>query len=536
MRKHLFNILILLATYSFGWAQSESLPLNDFYKVQFLNQSKNEIHENLFPANETHMNLDSLIQDTSVFYSSFPYWLFQRHWVSIEKKKAKLYISPLINFSYGKDITKKSDALFRNTRGIYLKGAIGEKFSFVFAFAENQARFLDYQNDYFNNAGERYVKANGYNRVNAVIPAGSRTKPFKVGAYDYAYAIGMVNYQATKRLRFEFGNQPNFVGIGYRSLMLSDHSINAIGLRTSYQFNDKWSYQWLIKNHKNLYRKPKTNFVESPYENKLFTAVYLTYKPVKNLALSLFSSANALRADSATRHKVQWQSLMPIPILNTDLALKNKVMNGIVGLNLEWALKDWRLYGQLVLDNINLDNVKRKMAVSGQFGTYYFNAFGIKNWMLQVEGNVVPQGFYTDFYNSKLSYTHAQLPLAHPVGNNFGEFVFRTQYEWKRIYADITYNYYRTLSSPNYYGYLDDNTLITDNINTGIVYPYISHGSDVHNLKLEIGWRFNRKYNSMIYFDYTYHSNYTSTYQKEYQVQSIMIGWRTGLFNQYLDF
>lgn len=531
MRKYLIGILILLVGYSYGWSQSNGIPMNDFYKMQFLYHSQNEVHENLFPANESQVKLDSLIQDPTIFYSSFTGWFFQKHWIQGEINNAKVYVSPLVDLSYVQDITRKDKMMYRNTRGGFIKGSIGDKFTFLFSFAENQARFLDYQDTYFGIAGERYVKKGGYSRQNAVIPTGSRTKPYKTDAFDYAYSIGMVNFQVNKHLRFELGNQPNFVGVGYRSLLLSDHSINAFGLRTIYKINDKFSYQWLIKNHKNLYRKPLKKYVESPFENKMYSAVYFTYKPVKSLAISLFSAANALRADSMIRHKVQWQSLMPLPVINTDIAINNKIMNGIMGLNLEWSFRNYRIYGQLAFDKIG-----KKMEMAGQFGMYYFDAFTIKNWMIQLEGNYVPNGFYTDD-RSKLSYTHAQLPLAHPVGHNFAEIIFRTQYEWKRIYANITFNMYRTLS-PDRYGYLYDNTLITENLEENIDFlpdGVISNGN-VQNLNVEIGWRYNRKYNGMFYFSYQYHSNYIPLTKDKFQVQTIMIGWKTGLFNQYLDF
>lgn len=503
--------------------------MNDFYKTQFLQHSKNTIYDNVFPMNETQLQLDSIIRDTTVFYSNFPYWFFQRHWLTIEKKNIQLFVSPILDFSIGKNISQKTDKLFRNTRGVYIQGAIGLKFSFLFSFAENQARFLNYQNEYFDYAGEYYVQNGGYSLVNAVIPSGSRTKPFKVGAYDYAYAIGMLNYQVNKKLRFELGNQPNFVGIGYRSLLLSDHAINAMGLRANYQLNAKWSFQWLLKNHKNLYRKPTTNFIESPYENKLYTATYFTYKPIKNVAISLFSAANALRADSLIRHPMQWQSLLPIPILNTDIALKNSLMNGIVGMNLEWALKKWRFYGQIAMDKVDTE-----VRVAGQLGAYYFNAFSIRNWTLQVEGNIVPADFYTNT-NDKLSYTHAQLPSAHPIGQNFYEFIFRSQYEWKQMYVDLSYDFYHVLSQHGF-GYLRDNTLLQSALPKETLPDGILSNGNVHQFKIELGWRYNRKYNGIFYVNYQYHSNYIANTTNRFQVQSVMVGWKTGLFNQYLDF
>lgn len=520
-------ILTLLAVNSFVFSQTASLPLHDFYKRHFLQYSGKEVHENLFPSNEAQLNLHWLMRDSSVQFSDFTYWLFQRHWINLEKENTKLYISPLVDFSLGDDVNRSSadkSKLFRNIRGVYVSGAIGKKFSFLFTFAENQARFMDYENAYFRQSGEYYVKTGGYNRVNAVVPGGSRTKDFKVDAFDYAYSVGMVNFQATDKLRFEFGNQSNFVGSGYRSLLLSDHTINALGLRTIYKFNDKWSYQWLIKNHRNLYRKPRTKFVESPYENKLYTAVYLTYKPIKSFAVSLFSAANALRGDSVVKHPVQWQNVLPVPVINTDLALNNKVMNGIVGLNLEWALNKWRLYGQVVADRLASGT-----GIAGQLGVYYFDAFGVKNWTFQLEGNAVPKRFYAD-ENSKLSYSNAQITLAHPKGNNFAELVFRTQYKWKRIYAEFTGIFYKNLNKSDR-GELGANAVITQNLIAATAQELMY---TTNYQKIEIGYRFNRRYNGTVYVSFINRSSYDGTDHSKQQ--SVMVGLKTSLFNQYFDF
>lgn len=527
MRKTKALLILFFGVYSFGFSQSAGLPLNEFYKQEFLRHSGKIVHENLFPANETQLDLHRAISDTTVQYSSFTHWLLQSHWVQFEKENTTLYISPLIDFSIGDDVNRSSKdkaKLFRNVRGAFVSGSIGDKFSFLFSFAENQARFMDFESNYFKQSGEYYVKTGGYNRVNAVIPGGSRTKDFKVDAFDYAYSIGMVNYQATKRLRFEFGNQNNFVGAGYRSLLLSDHTIAALGLRTTYQFNEKWSYQWLIKNHRNLYRKPKTKFVESPYENKLYSAVYMTYKPIKSFAVSLFSGANALIGDSLIKHSLQWQSALPIPIINTDIALNNKIMNGIVGLNLEWALEKWRFYGQVVADRLNVGT-----GIAGQLGVYYFDAFSVKNWTVQLESNIVPKNFYADD-NSKLSYSNAQLALAHPKGNNFAEILFRTGYEWKRFYASFTGIFYQNLNKSDL-GELGSNAIISQNV-MAVTPQELEYAT--HYEKIELGYRFNSKYNGTIYFSFT---NRISTDGTNKSIQQfVMAGLRTSLFNQYFDF
>jgi hypothetical protein len=53
----------------------------------------------------------------------------------------------------------------------------------------------------------------------------------------------------------------------------------------------------------------------------------------------------------------------------------------------------------------------------------------------------------------------------------------------------------------------------------------------MHYEKLEIGWRFNRKYNGMIYMSVVNRASTDGTTQR-----FIMAGLRTSIFNQYFDF
>jgi hypothetical protein len=172
------------------------------------------------------------------------------------------------------------------------------------------------------------------------------------------------------------------------------------------------------------------------------------------------------------------------------------------------------------------DRIGNKMSIAGQLGGYYFNAFTIKNWTFQVEANMVPQGFYAN-QNSKLSYSNDQIALAHPKGNNFAELIVRTNYEWKRIYAEFTGIYYHNIQKSDL-GALGSNSIITQI--TPIPTPDMRMYA-MHYEKLEIGWRFNRKYNGMIYMSVVNRASTDGTTQR-----FIMAGLRTSIFNQYFDF
>lgn len=506
------------------FAQHGMIPLNNFYKEKFIENSGNRSLETFFPANETQLNLPDIIRDSSVQYYEFTDWLFKKHWITINKPVGNLVISPLIDFSMGKETTDKDrQRLFRNTRGLYVKGEIMDKLSFSFVFAENQARFMNYESEYFNSRGEMYVLPNGsYSRQNAVIPGGGRTKSFKTTGYDYAYSVGSIAYQANKNIRFEIGNNQHFIGSGYRSLLLSDNTTGGMNFRLNWKIAPKWKFDVLMQMNKNLYRKPQTNAIEAPYENKFYGMTYLTFQPIENLSLSLFTAGNHLRGDSIIKHALSYQMLIPVPLIQNNLLFGNSAkLNGITGLNIDFALKNTRIYSQLAVDKF-----EKEYLFSAQLGVHFFKLFGFKNLHLQLETNYVPQHFYADA-NPKLSYSHSNLPLAHPKGNNFAELVVRADYELKRLYMNTKTVYYSNLGG-------NDSVPFTANSIFGVQENLSVLKAKTFVQEFEIGYRFNRRYNAMLFVGWKGRI-YTLPGQRNNE-QMFLIGLKTGIFNQYLDF
>src|SRR5690606_1992964 len=134
---------------------------------------------------------------------------------------------------------------------------------------------------------------------------------------------------------------------------------------------------------------------------KLFALTYLTFKPTDNFSISLFTAGNQLRGDSLIKHKFEWQMLVPIPLVQNDLLFgDSKKINGITGLNLDYAFDNVRIYGQVAIDKFN-----KQYLVAGQLGVHLFKILNVKNLHAQVELNYVPEHFYADV-NPKLSYSN----------------------------------------------------------------------------------------------------------------------------------
>lgn len=501
----------------------KNIPLNSFYKDKFIENSGSKSIETFFPANESQLNLPFIIRDSTSQYYEFTEWLYKKHWVNIQKPEGNLMISPLMNISLGKETTDPTRSrLFNNTRGVYVEGELLNKFSFNFIFAENQSRFMNYESDYFKSRGELYVGNNAYSIQNAFVPGGARTKPFKEDAFDYAYSIGSLAYQVNSKLRLELGNNQHFIGSGYRSLLLSDNSSDAPHIKAKWNFLPKWRIDVLLQKNKNLYRKPTTKAVESPYETKLLGLTYLTFKPTERFSISLFTAGNQLRGDSLIKHGIEWQMLVPIPLVQNDVLFgDSKKFNGITGLNLDYAFNKARLYGQVVLDKY-----KETHLVAGQLGVHFFEILKVKNLHAQLEFNYVPQHFYGDA-NPKLSYSNSNIPAAHPKGNNFGEGLLRLDYEYKRFYIQSSTIVYKNISGNDSIPFTA-NSIFINQTHTVQSIPQTVVQS------FEVGWRFNRRYNAQLFIAWKGRS-YSSPHRKEND-QMYLVGFKTGIFNQYLDF
>ncbi|MCE3294700.1 MAG: hypothetical protein K0R65_414 [Crocinitomicaceae bacterium] len=516
-------LFILVFFYAQGFAQQKPIPLHTYYKTNFLKYSGKNAIESFYPANESQLNLNDSLRDTTIFYYDFVVWFFQRNWIELKQPEGKININPFINLSYGRSLGgNDSLPLYRNMRGININGEFFNKVGFNFSLCENQSRFQSYESLYFEDRGELYDQGNVYQKTNAVIPSGGRTKPFKADGYDYAYSFGMITYEVNKKLRIEAGNNPHFIGSGYRSLLLSDNSFYAPYVRLYWKISPMLSYQVLYRKHRNLFRKPATLAVEKSYENKLFSASYLTFKPLKNLAFSLFTAGNQLRADSVSYYPVEGQMFVPLPLFNTDMAFESSRINGIAGLNIDFALEKFKFYGQFVLDKY-----RQTYLTAFQAGGYYFDAFKVKNLNLQLEVNVVPDNFYASD-NVKLNYSQYNMPLAHIKGNNFTEIYANVNYELRRLYGSYSFLVYQSRG-----GTINEQIYSNSIFQTDKAPQTFSSGSTLIQT-YEIGYRINRLYNPTLFAQTQIRSSVFGDTRNTFSY--LMLGLKVNLNNQYLDF
>ncbi len=405
--KHLAEKLIL--KYPEFWPEIEANTSNEIEYVD-----SNKVFYS-YKERKDKLTFDPIGDQKPIFQVLYknPNYLY-----SIQTSNFLFNINPVLNFGIGRD-NIQGKYIFQNTRGIEMNGHIDHKIYFYSNILENQASFPKYIVDYFDKfkslPGQGLVKP-----YNSIIFG-------KNFGYDYLNAQAYIASSLTKSIGVEFGHGRNFIGNGYRSLLLSDFSNNNLYLK----FNTK---VWKL-HYQNLFSQLIPLSLENVQGDQViprkYSAThYLCFKH-NSFEIGLFETTVFGRDDG-----FELQYLNPVILYRLVEHNIKSSDNVIVGVNTSWsANKDIRLYGQIILDEFHLilflfpeENQEGWWAhkYGFQAGIDYFNAFKIPNLNLKGEVNMVMP--YTYGHRDIASYSHYDMALAHPLGANFREFIGSAQY------------------------------------------------------------------------------------------------------------
>ena len=414
-------------------AQNANLLLGNNYSSNFNHLIYNEDYHTAFKPiikSDLKFDVDSILelQDQSKFSNWYLRKIFSEHFILLKGEDYRVTASLIINLSKGKEFSEKKNT-FTNTRGYIIEGDLGKKISFFSSFAENQAIFPNY--------------IDAHIRDNRIVPGQGYARDFKETGFDYAMSSGYVSYRANKMFAVQFGHGKNFIGDGYRSLLLSDNSFNYPYLRIQTTF---WKVQYT-----NLYTEFQDinyflnngldNYDQMGYAKKYMSAHYLSMNATKKLNISLFESVIWRMNHAPGNNGFDVNYLNPIIMLRPIEFSVNSPDNVLVGLNAKYKLPfSSYLYGQLILDEFSLIDLKQNDGFWAnkfgyQLGYKIFNSFGIENLTMQTEYNLVRPYTYAH-HNPQQNYAHYNQPLAHPLGANFSEFLIIANYKYKRWQLD----------------------------------------------------------------------------------------------------
>lgn len=370
----------------------------DINDIQFL---KND-NSDFFVGDKRIKSQNNFLQ---IFYET-PAQFYELH-----KPDFNLYINPILQLKagYEKD-NNGSGLIFDNRRGIEVRGDIDKKVYFYTRMVESQTKFPFYQMQKIQS--DQAVPGAGYYKEYD----SKLTKGEGLDGYDYLQAQGSVGFNFTKHIGAQVGHGRNFIGDGYRSLLLSDYSNDYFYLK----FNTRI---WKL-NYQNLFAQltgDYTRGADKILPKKYLAAHHLSLDLAKNFNIGLYEAVVLSRSNG-----FELQYLNPIMFYRSVEHALGSPDNVILGANMKWNIaRKLSLYGQFVLDEFNFSQVlKRNGWWSNKYGIQggikYIDAFGISHLDMQLEFNMVrPYTFSHD--SSDANYTHYNQPLAHPLGANFRE-------------------------------------------------------------------------------------------------------------------
>lgn len=358
-------------------------------------------------------NAEWVSGDKEDFESEFPifnvFYTTKPNLLEVDKKDFFLVVNPVISFQYGGG-GNESQSLFYNKRGVTLRGRIANKIGFSTTITDNQER------------GPQFFR--NYVTDHKAVPGVGFYKKFKNNAYDYFDGRGYFTFNITKYIDVHFGYDKNFIGNGYRSLFLDDFGDSYLFLKLNTRI-------WKL-NYQNLFMELMPDFEkkgDNLLDRKYAAMHHLSMNVTRWLNIGLFEGVVFGR-----KNRFDFEYLNPIIFLRHVEGTVGSPDNALAGIDFKAnAMKRFQFYGQLLLDEFLLKEITKSRGYwankyGWQLGVKYVDAFNVRNLDLQVESNRV-RPFTYSHYDSVANYAHYNLPLAHPLGANFQEFIGTVRYQ-----------------------------------------------------------------------------------------------------------
>jgi hypothetical protein len=462
--------------------------------------------------------------------------LWNEHLVQLQADDYWFAIDPIFDLEVGKDTDADFSSTYNNTRGFLVQGGLGDKLNFYATVYESQGRFAQYVNEYAETL-------KGFGPDPAIIPGRGIAKRFKTDSYDYPVAEAYLSYAPAKFLNMQFGHGKNFIGDGYRSLLLSDVASPHPFLKLSTAFwKIKYTNTWMwLKDVRPEVEQDKA------FLTKYMANHYLSWNVTKKLNIGLFESV--LWTNSNNRG-FDVNYLNPIIFYRAiEFETGQGAGNAVLGASGKYKINDnINIYSQFVLDEFSLSDVKGgekswKNKYGYQLGVKYYNAFKVDNLMLQFEYNRVRP--YTYSHNTiVLNYANQNQSMAHLWGANFSEAILIVRYHYNRWFANAKLifgtrglDYNNGTDNFSYGGdiYRDYNDRPFD---TGVE---VGQGikTTTFNGNLQAGYVINPASNLKLFTDITVRNfNPEAETASTFKNNTVWFnfGIRTDLFNWYFDF
>lgn len=528
----------------FGQHDVQAQVKNQPYSYSF-SQKMNPVlyspHTRLHTSSKPYLFTDELLVTFDSLQSNQPISsdnlllrkLFNEHLIQVDREDYSIYADFLPDITIGKDRLGDKRRTWMNSLGFQAGATYGKKLTFYTNLTKNQAVFPQYLDDYINES--------------EVVTGQGSFDDRSGNKKDWWNTTASLTYAFSKHFQATAAYDKNFIGDGYRSLLLSDFSANYTHLKLSgtignVQYTSVWAYM-----NDPTHKRPEELFATNRYGDgkKWGVFQYIDYNATNRLSIGFFQAITWANRDAAGTRGFDFTYINPVmflrPVESNNSTSPDKMF---LGLNTKYKiLHNISAYGQFLLGEFtakeffaNNGYIHNKWGV--QLGARGYDLFAVKNLNFLVEYNTVRPYTYAHFSTGSNYSNHAE-PLAHPLGANFREIVGIANYSWKRFDFSAQLNYNEKGLDPA------DGTNMGGNIFQSYnVYPerYGNHigqgiGSQVVYADAKAAYVLNPKYNLR------FEVGYTQRYQKiqydkpiTHKSGVLSIGLRSSLKSLYGDF
>ncbi len=468
-------------------------------------------------------------------------WLGRKWWnenlVQIQGEDYWFALNPIVDLQMGKASDLDASYTYVNTRALNFRGGLGKQINFTTTFFESQGRFAGYFNDYAES-----IKPSGGNP--AIIPGVGIAKRFKTDAYDFPLAEANITFAPGKIFDFQLGYGRNFIGDGYRSLLESDGA----SPYPYFKLNTKF---WKIK-YTNTYMwmkdvRPEVT-AERTYATKFMANHYLSWNVSNRVNLGFFESVVWTNTNN---RGFDANFVNPIIFYRAvEFGSSSKSGNALLGITGKYKWNNSiNLYSQFLIDEFSVSDVGAgnqswKNKFGFQFGAKYFNAFNVKDLLVQVEYNRVRPYVYS--HSAVITnYGHNNQSVGHQWGGNFKELIAIARYHKGRWLADAKLtvgtrglDFDTTTDSYNYGGNIYKSYDVKRPYDTGVK---IGQGNKTNVFIADIqgGYLINpmtnlKLFGSLIYRNFDPTQETATTFKQS--TTWFSIGLRSDIFNWYFDY
>ncbi|WP_278019559.1 energy transducer TonB [Flavobacterium ginsengisoli] len=468
-------------------------------------------------------------------------WLGRKWWnenlVQIQGEDYWFTLNPIVDLQMGKASDLDASYTYVNTRALNFRGGLGKQINFTTTFFESQGRFAGYFNDYAES-----IKPSGGNP--AIIPGIGIAKRFKTDAYDFPLAEANITFAPGKIFDFQLGYGRNFIGDGYRSLLESDGA----SPYPYFKINTKF---WKIK-YTNTYMWMKDVRPEvtegGTYATKFMANHYLSWNVSNRVNLGFFESVVWTNTNN---RGFDANFINPIIFYRAvEFGSSSKSGNALLGITGKYKWNNSiNLYSQFLIDEFSVSDVGAgnqswKNKFGFQLGAKYFNAFNVKDLLLQVELNNVRPYVYS--HSAVITnYGHNNQSVGHQWGGNFKELVAIARYHKGRWLADAKLtvgtrglDFDTTEDSYNYGSNIYKSYDVNRPYDTGVK---IGQGNKTNVFIADIqgGYLINpmtnlKLFGSLIYRNFDPTQETATTFKQS--TTWFSIGLRSDIFNWYFDY